>query len=72
MEGMLIQDCKHQPEEGQVLFRKNVVKDGSGVEMSDGVQKWVPEVRHRECNQRVEIGDSTGDVKLKWDVNLII
>ena len=70
LEGMLIQDCKHQPQEGRVVFEKNVVKDGRGNVMSEDDQEWIPEVRHHECNQKVDLDKNTGDVELTWDANL--
>lgn len=62
LEGMIIYNCDAFPAGGGVTFRdiSATSSKGSNVDL-----KWQGEVRHEECNQKVNVL-SNGDVKLEY------
>ena len=62
LEGMIIYNCDAYPSGGGVTFTDIAATSGKGASVD---LKWQSEVRHDECNQKVELL-SNGDVRLEY------
>lgn len=64
LEAMIIYGCDAYPHSGNVTFDHNVLKDQ---DINPIIPKWEKKIRHSECDQNVQIGQSAEPITITWD-----